>query len=116
MLRSKDCGTSNTVVWPDRQKTRRVWPSSLQWEQTPDAVLNELVDQEEKDLLNAAIDALPARERRIFRMHKGLDVAKRTLAEIGRSEGVSHERVRQIERQAMKKITLTLNLEKADGI
>ena len=60
-------------------------------------------------LLPAEVDrllaALPEREREVLRLRHGLDGhGPRTLDEVGRHLGVSHERVRQIEVKAMDRL------------
>lgn len=59
-----------------------------------------------------ALDSLSPRERVVLRMRFGLDDGcERTLIEIGEELGVSGERVRQIEREALQKLRTTENLE-----
>ena len=51
------------------------------------------------------INGLTARERRVIQLRYGLeDGYNRTLAELGEELGVSRERVRQIEAEALTKL------------
>ncbi len=51
------------------------------------------------------LTSIPPREARILRLRFGLmDNRHYTLEEIGRRIGVTRERVRQIERQALKRL------------
>jgi len=51
------------------------------------------------------LDGLTARERRVIQLRYGLeDGYSRTLAELGDELGVSRERVRQIEAEALTKL------------
>jgi RNA polymerase primary sigma factor len=54
---------------------------------------------ERRDLL-LALAALPARQRRIIRLHFGFEGAPWTLEEIAADLGLTRERVRQVELQA----------------
>jgi RNA polymerase primary sigma factor len=55
--------------------------------------------------LEAAFSALPAREVRILKLRFGIPDGKRhTLREVGEKMGVTRERVRQIEAQALKRL------------
>ena len=65
----------------------------------------ELIRRELKQLLEALMSQLNDRQRTILRLHFGLeDGISRSLEEISRILGISKERVRQIERQAMDKL------------
>ncbi|MBI3688370.1 MAG: RNA polymerase sigma factor SigB [Actinobacteria bacterium] len=58
-----------------------------------------------REQINQVLDTLEARERAVLRMRYGLDDGTpRTLDEIGRSFGLSRERIRQIERDTMTKL------------
>ena len=58
------------------------------------------------------MDHLPSRQKEILSMHFGLGGAKvRTLAEIGRTLGVSRERVRQLERQGLTRLRRLMDLQ-----
>lgn len=55
-------------------------------------------------LVDAVLDCLSERERRILSLRAGLDDREYTLSEIAQQYGVSRERVRQIEALAKKKV------------
>jgi RNA polymerase primary sigma factor len=58
-----------------------------------------------RDQLENVLESLPERERRIIKLRFGLyDDRSHTLEEIGNEFGLSRERVRQIEREAFKKL------------
>ena len=50
------------------------------------------------------LDTLPERERRILELHFGLDNDPQSLEAIGRKIGLTRERVRQLERQALARL------------
>jgi RNA polymerase primary sigma factor len=55
--------------------------------------------------VEAALDTLIPRERRVLQLRFGLiDGHERTLEEVGRRFGVTRERIRQIEAKAMRKL------------
>jgi RNA polymerase primary sigma factor len=58
------------------------------------------------DALHRAIRTLPPREQEIVRMRYGLDPEQepKSLEEIGRRLGITRERVRQIETQALQRL------------
>ncbi len=58
-----------------------------------------------REQLLRLLDTLSPRERRVIELRFGLqDGRSRTLGEVGREFGVSRERIRQIERQALSKL------------
>jgi RNA polymerase primary sigma factor len=78
----------------------------------------ELFEQYEKDTLYRLLDAIDEREAKVLRMRYGLGgVEPRTLKEIGEILGLTRERVRQIENEALTKLNAQMAEEKpsADG-
>lgn len=69
---------------------------------SPDAEITRFLD---KERLSGLLEKMTARERRVLDMRFGLiDSRSYTLAEVAKKLGVSRERVRQIEEQALKKL------------
>ena len=59
----------------------------------------------EKEMLDAVLDTLTAREQDIIRQRFGLDDnVPKTLEEVGKSYGLTKERIRQIENKALMKL------------
>lgn len=65
---------------------------------------DQVLDRVECDRLAQLIEGLHERERVILRARFGLDGQERTLREIGRMIGLSAERVRQLEREALDEL------------
>ncbi len=65
----------------------------------------ELLCSSEKESLERVLNTLAPREKRVIKFRYGLqDGTEYTLAEIGRRLGISRERVRQIEDEALRKL------------
>ena len=65
----------------------------------------EVLDSESRDRLNALVGQLDERSADIIRSRYGLvDGRQHKLADIGRKHGISAERVRQLEREALAKL------------
>ncbi len=84
-----------------------------------DSVLGELIEDDmapspeerttqtmmQEDLAKAIDETLPLREARILRLRFGMDDGRiHSLSDVGRKLGVTRERVRQIEAQALRKL------------
>jgi RNA polymerase primary sigma factor len=73
-----------------------------------DAVLEpfeEASEHMQKEGVRRALDALPERERQVIELRYGLGGAEPlTLEEVGRTFGVTRERIRQIENNTLKKL------------
>jgi RNA polymerase primary sigma factor len=73
-----------------------------------DAVLEPFEEASEhlqKEGVRRALDALPERERQVIELRYGLGEAEPlTLEEVGRTFGVTRERIRQIENNTLKKL------------
>jgi RNA polymerase primary sigma factor len=64
----------------------------------------QVLDQMEIQAVRALADGLDARERAVLWRHYGLDQAPQTLSRIGSDLGVTAERIRQIEKEALEKL------------
>ncbi|MBI1928863.1 sigma-70 family RNA polymerase sigma factor [Candidatus Poribacteria bacterium] len=65
----------------------------------------EFIARSEEDLLEKVLNTLTPREALVIKLRYGLtDDTEYTLAEIGRQLGISRERVRQIEDEALRKL------------
>ena len=65
----------------------------------------ELVRRELVHTMDVLLGALDDRQQQILRLHFGMtDGRCRSLEEIGKQLGISKERARQLERQAMEKL------------
>ena len=69
-----------------------------------------------RESIDAVLAQLSPTERSILIEHYGLteDSRSKTLEQLGRGLGISKERVRQIEIQALKKLRNILNPEEVD--
>ncbi|MCX7664784.1 MAG: RNA polymerase sigma factor RpoD/SigA [Gemmataceae bacterium] len=76
---------------------------------TPD---NEMVDNDDLKQVMILLDKMDPREATVLRMRFGLnDEEPKTLKEIGESLGLTRERVRQIESEALAKLSDHLNAD-----
>jgi RNA polymerase primary sigma factor len=66
-----------------------------------------------EDVLRRAVSQLPEREREVVQLRYGLngDTDPRSLEEIGRRLGLTRERVRQIEAQALERLAMQREIE-----
>jgi RNA polymerase sigma factor (sigma-70 family) len=67
-----------------------------------------------RDMVGRALDALPSRERQVLSLRFGLDGEPKTLEEIGKLLGVSPERVRRLENQALQRLAALRDLRDPD--
>src|SRR5262245_11890253 len=67
----------------------------------------------EEDTLRRAIDALPEREQQVVKLRYGLngDTDPKSLEEIGRQLGLTRERVRQVEAEALQRLAVNREIE-----
>jgi RNA polymerase primary sigma factor len=67
----------------------------------------------EEDTLRRAIAALPEREQEVVRLRYGLngDTDPKSLEEIGRKLGLTRERVRQVEAEALQRLAVNREIE-----
>jgi RNA polymerase primary sigma factor len=79
-------------------------------EPTPEETLHVSL---EEDTLRRAVASLPDREQEILRMRYGLngDTDPKSLEEIGRQLGLTRERVRQLEAEALERLAVNREIE-----
>ena len=71
-----------------------------------------LFDEQEKQAIHRLLDSIDEREATVLRMRYGLSGAEpKTLKEIGEILGLTRERVRQIENEALKKLNTEMTGE-----
>lgn len=80
----------------------------------PDPV-EEASRREQAEHLREAVRRLPARQRKVIRLRFGLDGPPLTLQDIADMEGVSKERIRQIEVRALDRLRLMVRPESVEG-
>jgi RNA polymerase primary sigma factor len=69
-----------------------------------------------KQALRRAVGALPAREREVVTLRYGIDGNEpRTLEDIGRRLGLTRERVRQIELDSLRRLSLAHEMQSVQG-
>src|SRR3954465_12765501 len=75
---------------------------------------DQLIEADDLERVYAQLDQLDDRESAVLRMRFGLDDrGPRTLREIGETLGLTRERVRQLESQALGRLILALDVEGA---
>ena len=74
-----------------------------------------LIQAEQRQAIGSAFEGLTPRESQVLRLRFGLeDGQERNLAEVGRTLGISRERVRQIEVASLQKLRQRLKPQQAD--
>ncbi len=63
------------------------------------------------EALSAAVARLPEREREVIRLRYGLHGKPLSVAEIGRRLGITQERARQIEKEALERLSIERELQ-----
>jgi RNA polymerase primary sigma factor len=63
------------------------------------------------EALRTAVARLPEREREIIRLRYGLEGEPLSLAQVGRRLGITRERVRQIEAEALERLSIERELQ-----
>ena len=81
-------------VWPSFVPTSRLWPGG--WACRCLSCVLPLAE---------ALAQLTPREERILRMRFGIGMPDHTLGQVGKSFGVTRERIRQIEAKALQKLS-----------
>lgn len=61
--------------------------------------------------VNALLESLPPRERKVLRMRFGMDGKPQTLEEVGKQMNLSRERIRQIEKKAKGRLKARARLK-----
>ena len=105
------CATSSASPscrsrWRNRSATRTN-PSSATSSPTTRSLepFEEASEHLQKEGVRKALDALPERERQVIELRYGLSgLEPLTLEEVGRTFGVTRERIRQIENNTLKKL------------
>jgi RNA polymerase sigma factor (sigma-70 family) len=63
-----------------------------------------IYDEEAKEIMSDMLDSLTPREAKILRLRFGIGCEEHTLEEVGKLFGVTRERIRGIEAQALRKM------------
>ena len=72
-----------------------------------------MLDIDMKERTAAALQSLPPREQKVIRMRFGLeDGVEHTLEEVGRTFGLTRERIRQIEMQVMRNLRNSADVQR----
>jgi RNA polymerase primary sigma factor len=116
---AREVGLSSDKVWEVLQSTQDIISLDMSLDETPgERTLADLMPNEEassperevlkttrKEAIEQVLDSLLPREKKVIKLRFGLfDGNPCTLAQIGKELGVSRERVRQIESDALRKL------------
>ena len=91
----------STPIGDDKETTLEQFIADKNQPTLYDKVSKELL----KDALNKVLETLSPREKKVLMMRFGLEDSKpKTLEEVGREFKVTRERIRQIEKKALRKL------------
>jgi RNA polymerase primary sigma factor len=71
-----------------------------------------VIDQELKEKAAQALKSIPPREQQIIRMRFGFDGDEHTLGKVGETLGLTRERIRQIEKQVMRNLRESADVQR----
>ena len=112
LLWSGELASLDQPTGDESQSLLNVTPDSRQ--ESPDFGVSDVSDQHQ---LRRALAALGDREALVIRAHYGLDSEEpKTLEAIGKSVGLTKERIRQIKNEALKKLRRPGNREWLDSL
>jgi RNA polymerase primary sigma factor len=84
--------------------------SDLIKEEAPDSLETVVEDALRRKEVEALLNLLAPRDRKVIRLRYGLDEDPQTLEEVGRQMNLTRERVRQLQEKALKSLTLPAEL------
>ena len=85
----------------------------FEWPEPGRTDREELVSSLQEEALRRAVSELPERQQQIVKLRYGLngDTDPKSLDAIGRELGITRERVRQIEAEALEQLSLNRELD-----